>query len=335
MRAVELALYFFNLWMFSILYLTLKCIAKLLITIITTIMLFSCGNQPKNESPMSNVITRGFEANIAKFSEKEQEYIWLFASKLEENGYPLEQITRVELKDAIENPAQFYTYNEVYFFINPSVHFKGDKTPGMQDIGLGWDDPSVVRNPDGSIEFEVGRKFEGKDFIPFFYRVNDSYQYSPLVKNHDEIVNRINLAFLAVKNLETASPDSFSKDKSVNEVISQGLFALLHNYHIEISVDKEKKDVFEVYISRFSWKKVNQDHYYHAIPNNILLEVNCEKPSIKILTQYDPTFFPSPAIPPTDREIFKDDATLFELISDTWDLSEDPDAEKEYGTPNK
>ena len=146
---------------------------------------------------MSNTITRGLEPNISKYSEMQREYISLFTNKLKKRGYPLYQITRVDIKDPIERTGQFYGYNEVYIFINPSVHYKGDKTGGMQDIGLSWDDPTVVRHPDGSMEFTVGVKVKYKDFVPFFYRLDDSYENSPLVGNHDDIVNKINSVFLA------------------------------------------------------------------------------------------------------------------------------------------
>ena len=87
---------------------------------------------------MNHKIRRGLEPNISKYSEIEQKYISLFANKLKKRGYPLEQITRVELKDSIDQERQFYAYNEVYFFINPSVHYKGDRSAGFQDLGLSW-----------------------------------------------------------------------------------------------------------------------------------------------------------------------------------------------------
>lgn len=285
----------------------------------------SGAKQIKSDPSMSNTLIRGLAPNISQYSEMEREYISLFANKLKNRGYPLDQITRVDIKDPIERIGQFYGYNEVYIFINPAVHYKGVQAPGMQDLGLSWDEPTVVRHSDGSMEFSVGVKVKFKDFVPFFYRLDDSYENSPLAENHDDIVNKVDSVFLASKDKAEKEDKAFGRyfgtDNSVSDVTSQGIFELLHNYHIEIRVDKEREDIFDVYISRFEWKKVNEAHY-HGTQDNIHLEVDCNKSTITVIKRFDPYFFPSPAIPPRVRENLDDDESLFDLIPEDWDQDE-------------
>lgn len=289
---------------------------KILFLLLLILATPSCVKQIKSDPSMSNTLIRGLVPNISQYSEMEREYISLFTNKLKKRGYPLEQITRVDIKDPIERIGQFYGYNEVYIFINPSVHYKGDEAAGMEDLGLSWDDPTVVRHSDGSMEFSVGVKVKFKDFVPFFYRLDDSYEKSPLAENHDEIVNKVDSVFLvskdkvekeeAQKKEEQALGRYFDMDNSVADVTSQGIFELLHNYHIDIRVDKERKDIFDVYISRFEWKKINEAHY-HGTQDNIHLEVDCNESTITIIDQFDPYFFPTPAMPPRGIKNLEDD----------------------------
>ncbi len=269
------------------------------VMIVTCLTILSCGKQLEKYPSMSTAIQRGLEPTIIKFSKKEQEYISLFAKKLAQRGYPLDQITRVDLKKSIETTGQFYSYNEVNFYINPTVHYAGDIHQTMLNIGLSWDDPAVIYHEDGSMEFELGRKVNPVDLIPFFYRLDDSYENSALMENYDEIINKVDSVFLSSKEETTDSSDRLAIHNSVADITSKGIFELLHNYHIEIRVNKEKKNIFEVFITRFEWKNVNEEHY-HGTQDNIHLEVDYESISIKVIDRYDPYFFPSPAMPPED-----------------------------------
>ncbi len=71
------------------------------------------------------------------------------------------------------------------------MYNKGDKQQGTQNIGIGWEDPAVIRHSDGSIEFELGRKVNAKDLIIEYYCLDETYTYSPLVIDNDKIVEKL------------------------------------------------------------------------------------------------------------------------------------------------
>ncbi|TGV02421.1 hypothetical protein EM932_10740 [Flavivirga rizhaonensis] len=67
-------------------------------------------------------ITRGLKPAITEFTSLEQKFIMKVAKKLENNGFPISQLTRVHLKKRIHNINDYYTYNEITFLINPAVY---------------------------------------------------------------------------------------------------------------------------------------------------------------------------------------------------------------------
>ncbi len=55
--------------------------------------------------------------------------------------------------------------------------------------------------------------------------------------------------------------NSDEMNERIKAFTSQGVFELLYNYHIEIIVNPNDENVFEVYISRMNYKLLNLDHY--------------------------------------------------------------------------
>ncbi len=138
------------------------------------------------------IIIRGLEPNIANFTDLEQKLIVKVAKKLENNGFPINQLTSVNLKKRIINVTDYYAYNEITFYINPGVYKQGNFDWVAENIGIDWEDPSVIRTSDGGIEFEFGRKVKPEDLIMNLYRLKDSYSYNPLLENHNQILKKIN-----------------------------------------------------------------------------------------------------------------------------------------------
>ena len=273
--------------------------------------LFSCGVLPKKEASMN--IEKGLESAIATFSEKEQQYITFVAKKLESHGFPLDNLTRVDLQKPIKNVNEYYAYNEVTFYSNPAVYRKGEPYSASENVGLNWDSPTTVYNEDGSVEFQFGQKVNVEDLIPVFYRLNDSYSTVAAHKNYDDIVEKIDKVFLGFKEepvktreerllelkkgqFESSRPRTkLSRGQSIAVFTSQGIYELLYNYEISIVEDTQNTDLYELFISRLDYKRSDLEHYNELL-DNCQLKIDVKHSTIEVLNCYDPTFFPTPAV---------------------------------------
>ncbi len=69
----------------------------------------------------------------------------------------------------------------------------------INKTNLSGEDPSVIRTPDGSIEF--GRKIKLENLVIKLYHIQDSYSYDTLLKDHNLILKKIN-DVLIINDLE-------------------------------------------------------------------------------------------------------------------------------------
>ncbi|MDO5980661.1 hypothetical protein [Flavivirga spongiicola] len=229
-------------------------------------------------------IVRGLKPSIAEFTSLEQELITKVAEKLENNGFPMNQLTRVHLKKRIINIKDYYSYNEITFFINPGVYKLDGFDWGIENIGINWEDPSVIRTPDGGIEFEVGRKVKYEDLIMTLYRLKDSYSYGTLLKNHNIILKKIN-DVLITNDLE-----------DIKYFTSKGILELIKNYLIVLTAYNENNNLYEMTIRRIDYNLIDFK-YFNELFMQYRLKINLETSRVEILNSFDPTFFPNPAAP--------------------------------------
>ncbi len=230
----------------------------------------------------SITIIRGLEPSISHFNALEQKFILKIAKKLEDNGYPLDQLTRVDLKKTIADIKDYYSYNEITFFINPGIYEKGNFGPKTQNIGVDWEDPSVIRHPDGSIEFEVGKRVKPEDLVMNLYRLQDHYPNYPLIKNHDLILQKINDALVATDIEE------------IQNFASKGIMELIKNYEINIESDSKNDIVYKLSITRLDHNMIDSK-YFFELYKTYNLNINIETLHIEIISSFDPTFFPTPS----------------------------------------
>ncbi|WP_062053852.1 hypothetical protein [Aquimarina longa] len=253
---------------------------KRTIALCILVLFFSGKKHPKN-SPMN--ITRGLKPAIATYTSLEQEFIIKVANKMKDNGFPVNQVTRVHLSKRILTHNDYYSYNEIVFFINPGVYKQDKFNWGIENIGIGWEDPSVIRTPDGGMEFEIGYKTKPEDLIMNLYRLDDSYSYGTLLKNHNSIIKKINDILLA-NTLE-----------EIKYFTSKGILELIKNYLIVITTDNE--NVYEMKIRKIDHKLIDTNHF-NKLFKQYHLKIHLNTSTIEILDSFDPTFFPTPIADP-------------------------------------
>ncbi|TGV02420.1 hypothetical protein [Flavivirga rizhaonensis] len=119
------------------------------------------------------------------------------------------------------------------------------------------------------------------------YRIQNSYSYSALLKNHNAIIEKIN-TILITSNLE-----------KIKYFTSQGLFELSKNYLIVLTADNENKNLFEMTIRKLDNNLIDLKHF-NDLFEQYRLRINTDTSSIKILDSFDPTFFPTPVSMPIE-----------------------------------
>lgn len=262
----------------------MKYMYRPFIVLCVFVLFFSGKNSSKNSS--MNII-RGLKPAIAEFTSLEQKLIVKVAKRLENSGFPVSQLTRIHLKKRIINNYDYYAYNEITFFINPGVYKQGEFSWGIENIGVDWEDPAVIRTPDGGIEFEVGRKVKFEDLKMNLYRIQDAYSYGTLLKDHHIIIEKIN-EILLTSDLE-----------KINYFTSQGLLELSKNYLMVLTADSENKNLYEMAIRRIDYNLIDFKHFNKLI-EQYLLKINLNTSRIEILDSFDPTFFPTPVSGPIE-----------------------------------
>ncbi|WP_128755272.1 hypothetical protein [Aquimarina sediminis] len=236
-------------------------------------------------------IIRGLAPAISEFSDLEQKLITRVANKIENNGFPIDLITRVHLKNKIQNDKNYYSENEITFFINPGVYKQDQFNWGIETISIRWEDPKVVRTPEGGIEFEVGRRIKVENLEMNLYGMQDSYVNGKFLKNHDTIIKRIN-DVLVVSELE-----------DLKYFASRGIPELLKNYLIVINSSNEGENTFEMTIRRMDSDFI--DPSCSEVVKQYHLKINLKTYTIKVLDSFYPGFYPSPVSAPSIPSIKK------------------------------
>ena len=235
----------------------------------------------KHNQPTIEII-RGLENHLTQFNELEQKFIKKVAEKLSDNGFPLHQLTRIELKKRINSNKDYYAYNEVILFINPAIYKEGFSNTVSENIGVGWEHPTTKRHTDGSVEFEFGKNIKTEDFFMEFYRLNDTYHSYPLLDDHSKILQKI---------------DDVLRTTDVKEIrffASKGIEELIKNYHVHITSNGEDNEIYKLTIGRMEYGLLDLEHF-HTLHKNYSLKLDLRSSQIEILSSYDPNLFPSPA----------------------------------------
>ncbi|PKV52277.1 hypothetical protein ATE84_4387 [Aquimarina sp. MAR_2010_214] len=253
------------------------------VTVLCVLVLFFSGKKYQKKSSMD--IARGLKSAIVEYTNLEQKLIIKVAKKLENNGFPVDDLTRVHLKKRILNDKDYYAENEITFFVNPAVYKEGEFNWGIETITIDWEDTSVMRTPDGGIEFMVGNKTKPEDLVMNLYGMNDSYSYHPLLKDHDNITKEINNTLL-INDLE-----------EIKYFTSQGITGLIRNYLIVLAAYNENENLYEMVIKRIDRDLVDTK-YFNKLFKQYRLKIDTNTSRIEVLNSFDPTFFPSPAANP-------------------------------------
>lgn len=253
--------------------------------IMILVTLCACGAEKKEDNAMH--ITKGLTPAISQYNALEQTLIKKVSEKLSANGYPLNELTRVYLKDRINNKREYYyAEHEIVFLINPAMYKSGGGyISPVESITVVWDDPSVVYTPDGGMEFQVGHKVDEKDLVLTLFRLQESYTFQKPLENQEVIFDKINEIFLACKSEE------------IKHLTSNGLPELLANHQIIITEDANKTDEYEVTIKRIGYGILDENHF-NEVDTFYSFSVNLSTGSLTLLDKFYPGFFPTPASPP-------------------------------------
>ena len=245
--------------------------------------LCACGAEKKEDSTMH--ITKGLAPAISQYNALEQTLIKKVSEKLSANGYPLNELTRVYLKERINNKSEYYsTKHEILFLINPAIYKSGTGyISPMESITVVWDDPSVVYTPDGGMEFEMGHKVDEKDLVLTLFRLQENYTFAAPLKNQEAVFDKINEIFLACESQE------------IKHLTSNGLPELLVNHQIIITEDANKTDEYKVTIKRIGDRILDEDHFNEA-DTFYLFSVNLNTGSLTLLDKFYPDFYPTPIL---------------------------------------
>ena len=238
----------------------------------------------KYELPPINM-KRGLESSIADFNDLEQKLIRRVAEKLEENGYSVHQLTRIHLNKRIDDLKTYYSNNEVTFLINPGIYEQGIAVPRIQNISVGWEDASVIRHPDGGIEFVVGEIIKVEDLTMNLYGLIEHYASPPLIQHHDPIVQQLEDILIAT-DLE-----------EIQAFASIGIMELIENYEVLFRKDRENDAIYYMSINRLDDKMIDS-RYFSTLYRVYKLKINTHTRSIEILDSFDPTLFPTPVSQP-------------------------------------
>lgn len=230
-------------------------------------------------------IVRGLDAAIVEFNSRERRLVVKVAKRLQKNGFPILQLTRVHVQKSILTDQDYYSDNEISFLINPGVYRQDQFNWGIERIGIGWEDPSVIKTPDGGMEFNVGHKPNPEDLVMNLYGLQDSSTYGALLEDHDVLIKELDKAIIGNPLAE------------IKDFTSRELFRLMRNYYLVITAVDEKHQVFEVATRRMDHDMIDSDHF-HGVFEQYRLKIDLSAAEITIMHRFDPTFFPTPSCMP-------------------------------------
>jgi len=238
-------------------------------------------------SQQREIITfkQGLDAALEQYNSLEKSLIRRVAEKLAYNGFPIEKITRVQLKKSIDSDRAYYTNNEIIFIINPVIYKAGKYMSNVEAITLTWQDPSVIYHDDGSMEFEVGNHITAENLVLTLYGLKDVYADQVVLENQQVLLNKINTAFLSCEC------------EDIKYITANGLIELSENHSIAIMESVANSNEYEVSIGRIG-HGVFDDKHFNEVDSIYSIKVDLNKNSVVLLNKYYPSFFPTPAAMP-------------------------------------
>jgi hypothetical protein len=251
--------------------------------VIVFLLISLCACETVKQGNTSMHIVRGLVPAITQYNALEQTLIKKVSERLSANGYPVKQLTRVYLKNRINNNSEFYAENKIVFIINPAIFKPADFINPVESITLSWEDPSVIYTPDGGMEFEVGRKINPEDLVLTLYGLQDTYPYQAAVENQDIILNRINEIFLACKS------------EDIRHLTSKGLPELLVNHQIIIIENADRNSEYKVIIRKIGLETFDKRHFSEDVDIEYSLNVDLNTASLSVLEIFYPGFYPTPS----------------------------------------
>ena len=254
-------------------------------------------------------VVKGLASAMAEFNESEKKLITQVAGRLAENGFPIEEVTRIHLSNRMQNQRDYYADNKVVFIINPAVYKFSQNGNYIEEISVRWEDSTVVYNPDGSMEFIVGRKVSVDDLVLILYGLQKQYIDSKPIAYPSNILNKINDVFSlnrcsAIKTTpyEGLLSESEMADKKIQAAISHNIEEIIKN-HLVIIHKNENNDEYDITISSISSGIPEKQSDYQAGELDAVyqLKINLVTAEITLLNHYYPGF-PTP-IPQTSIEL--------------------------------
>ncbi len=255
-------------------------------------------------------VVKGLAPAMAEFNESEKKLITQVAARLTENGFPIEEVTRIHLSNRMQNQRDYYADNKVVFIINPAVYKFSQNGNNIEEISVRWEDSTVVYNPDGSMEFIVGRKVSVDDLVLTLYGLQDQYLGNKPLGSPDTIINKISDVFiLNRRSVIKAMPyeglltDSERADEKIQKAISHNIEEIIKN-HLVVIHERNNNGEYDITISRIATDVVKEQSDYQAGELDVVyqLKINLVTAEITLLNDYYPGFFPTP-IPQTSIEL--------------------------------
>ncbi len=226
-------------------------------------------------------ITRGLKSAIINFTGLEQQLITKVAEKLEANGFPIHQLTRVHLKKRITDPDEYYTYNEIIFLINPGIYTADGFQWGIESIGVNWEDPFAIRTQEGGIESTIGNKVKPEMLEMVLSGLQDSYAYTTCLQNSTVVLNEINKILLS------------SDLHEIRYFALIGIPKLIKNYLIVLTTNKPNEGIYDMAIRRLN-EPIIDSKYFSELFLQYRLRIHLKTFKIEVLDRFDPTLFPTP-----------------------------------------
>jgi hypothetical protein len=253
----------------------------LFIALIVIIITISAHATYGQEDASMNIV-KGLAPAISQYNDLEQTLIKKVSERFGAKGYPIEELTRVYLKNRINNKSEYYGENAIVFIINPAFYKSGGYINPVESVTLRWEASTVTYTPDGGMEFEIGRKITEEDLVLTLYGVQDTYTFSAPLEDQETVFNKINEIFLACES------------DDIKHLTSNGLPELLVNHRVVIIENAERMNDYEVIISRIGSGVLDVSHF-HEVDTQYSINVDLNKSSLALLDKFYPSLYPTPS----------------------------------------
>ncbi len=242
---------------------------------------------------------KGLESAINSMSEFEQTLAREIAQIIGERGFPLDDLTRVQFDRPIGSNRERYRENEISFFVNPLIYDSEIIPSNHERISIRWEDPAVIYNDDGSMEFEVRKAIPFEDLKMELYGLSESYRSKGIIRASNEcdgLLSKISSLFKSYKDDDVPAENEniMGRSTGIEFFTSQGIDELLYNNLL--SIKKMSKSSYELNISPL--RTLRDSAHFSGIKVIYTLELDLNNSTIILKKEYDPTFMPTPAVNP-------------------------------------